>query len=212
MHKINSKTKESFIGCSGYPACDYTVDKEKIDYLIESFQSVWKPNFSDDGVRELIDKKCQSHPEIKYLLGAAYYLDHSSERNENSPGIFLHKTVVDYDGSHYGAIQFDEPYQYWCSPAPSAMAFVPQLKFANKLHHDFGIFFADDHGVDQTGWKLGLAVEIDVHPDHVFFPGKDYYRDSLVTYPVIRLTPDGDKPMTWFNKVESFWESNIYLH
>jgi hypothetical protein len=213
VNKTNSKTHEASVGCSGYPICDFVEHDKKtsFDYIIESDPSGWNPNFSDDGVREFIEAECKSRPEIKYLLGTAYYLDHSSERSESTQGVLLHKTIIDYDGSNCEAIRFDELFQYWSSPAPSAMAIVPQLKFAAKYHHDFGIFFADDHGAEQTGWKLGLAVEVDVHPDHVFFPNTDHYRDSLVKYPVLRLTPDVDKPMTWFGKVESFWESNIYL-
>jgi ssDNA-binding Zn-finger/Zn-ribbon topoisomerase 1 len=202
----NKETSQQFTGCSGYPLCKYTphIVRGRIDYVGESFPNGWTPNYSPDAT--VLIEKCASRPEMKFLFGAAYYLDHECGMSEKPMGLTLFKEDIVYEGKCYDAIRFDEPFQYWGGgTAPSAMAFVPQLEFAKTYHHDFGIFFADDHSASKMDWYLGLAVEVDFHPDHVLFPATDKRRDQLVTYPVMRLRPKIDEPLTWFRKVKNFW-------
>ena len=206
FERTNSQTKESFIGCSGFPVCKYTlhVEKCRADYVGETFPNRWKPNYSSDAL-PLIER-CASRPEIKYLFGAAYYLDFECGLSKTPLGLSLFKDEVTYEGKNYDAIRFGEPYQFWGGgTAPSAMAFVSQLEFAGRFHHDFGIFFAGDHAATRIDWWLGLAVEVDFHPSHDLFPTTDLYRDSLVQYYILRLKPEDD-PLTWFSTVKRFWD------
>jgi hypothetical protein len=208
IYRTNRETHEKFIGCSGYPDCEYTLhlEKSKIDYVGESFPNGWKPNYSSEVA--IVIKKCKSRPEIKYLFGAAYYLDFGCGLSNKPLGITLSKNEIVYGGKQYDAIRFDEPYQYWGGgTAPSAMAFIPQLEFAKKYRHDFGIFFASDHAASKSDWWLELAVEIDFHPDHFLFPTNDKNRDSLVNYQILRLQPKIDEPTNWFSKVRSIWNA-----
>jgi ssDNA-binding Zn-finger/Zn-ribbon topoisomerase 1 len=140
VNRINSKTNRSFIGCSGYPKCEYIYSpvKYKIDYAGESFSDNWRPKFSNELI-PLIEK-CESKPEMQFLFGAAYFLDYECGLSKTPLGMELYKTDIEYQGKIYPAIRFDEPYVYWGGGTmPSAMAFVPQLEFAGKYHHDFGI-------------------------------------------------------------------------
>lgn len=203
--RTNHNTNEQFIGCYDYLGCGYVVHEQKTreNYVAEnSFPNGWKPN-CNLGVYRLLEK-CDSRPEIRYILGAAYYLDIKSGYLKD--GISLTTTTIIHNGKKYEAIQFIEPFAYWGdSFAPSAMAFVPQLEFSDSFHHDFGIFYADDHAVTETSWNLELAVEIDYHPAHEYQSGKDKYRDSLVKYPVLRFKPETDSHLNWFVKVKNLY-------
>jgi len=210
VNRTNRATHKTFIGCSGYPACDFILHEEKgrIEYVGETFPNGWTPNYSRD-VTALIEK-CASRPEMKFLFGAAYYLDHECGIREKPMGLTLFKTDIAYEGKSYEAVRFDDPYRYWGGgTAPSAMAFVPQLEFAGSRHHDFGIFFADTHSPAKNDWYFEMAVEVDFHPEHVFNPGKDKYRDSLVKHHVLRLRPEADDPLTWFKKVQAYWDKKV---
>ncbi|NPV77867.1 MAG: hypothetical protein HPY59_16020 [Anaerolineae bacterium] len=101
---------------------------------------------------------------------------------------------------------FLDPFAYWGGGiAPSAMAFVPQVGFEKKPHHDFGIFFSREHAATYKDWDLDFAIEIDIHPHHKYNAGMDKFRDSLVKYSVLRLHPSRDEPLKWFRKVMSLF-------
>ncbi len=207
VRRTNHKTNHQFVGCYDYKGCGYVVHEQKTreTYVVEdSFPNGWKPNCNRD-VYKLFEK-CYSRPEIRYLFGAAYYLDISCGYIKD--GVSLTATTIVYNGKKCDAVQFGEPFFYWGGGvAPSAMAFVPQLEFSNDKHHDFGIFYADDHAVSEEGWYLGMAVEIDYHPSHEYQSYKDRYRDSLVNYRVLRLKPEKDGHLNWFTYVKSLYSS-----
>lgn len=195
------------MGCIDYRECGYVVHEQKnreIYVAEESFPNGWKPNCTRDVYR--LFEKCDSRPEIRYMFGAAYYLDMSCGYTKD--GISLSTISIIYNDKKCDAVQFGEPFTYWGGGfAPSAMAFVPQLEFSNSFHHDFGIFYADDHAVSETGWYLEMAVEIDYHPAHEYLSYKDKYRDSLVKYRVLRLKPEKDGHLNWFAKVKYYYSN-----
>lgn len=147
------------------------------------------------------------------MLGAAYYLDHFGHSYDNADGIRLYKTEVQYNEKKYDGIGFLDPYTYWGGGIePSAMAFVPQLVFAQKSHHDFGVFFSGERYPKPSDWDFELAIEVDIYYTHQIFPGYDMNRDLLVNYPVFRLHPsiEGCEPLKWFRKVMSHWANKFY--
>jgi ssDNA-binding Zn-finger/Zn-ribbon topoisomerase 1 len=151
VKRVNGTTQEKFVGCSNYPKCKYTQAKNIVDYACESLGVDWKPNINRDVIcifDDILEEKLGakgSRDEVKYMLGAAYYLDHLNHSYDNQNGIELYKTEVLYNNKKYEGIGFLKPYAYWNGGyEPSAMAFVPQVKFANKKHHDFGVFFSSE--------------------------------------------------------------------
>ena len=213
VKRVNGMTQEKFIGCSNFPKCNYIQAKTVVDYACESLGVEWRPNIQEEIIYlldDIVRRKLGSRDEVEYILGAAYYLDHLYETYDNENGIKLYKTEIQYGEMKYDGIGFLEPFDYWGGGiAPSAMAFVPQVGFGQKLHHDFGIFFSGDHSASSTDWYLDYAVEIDIHPHHQIDPGMDKFRDSLVNYPVLRLNPSTDEPLKWFRKVMSLF-ANLY--
>ncbi len=218
VYRINSSTQLRFIGCSNYPKCDYKPQKSIVDYACESFGVNWRPNidrevfdiFYDITHGELDAKG--SFDEVKYMLGAAYYLDHLEWSYDKANGIRLYKAEVLYNEKKYNGIGFWQPYSYWGGGIePSAMAFVPQLVFAQNLHHDFGVFFSGERDPKPTDWGFELAVEVDIFYTHQIFPGRDMNRDLLVNYPVLRLHPntEGCEPLKWFRKVMRHWANKF---
>jgi ssDNA-binding Zn-finger/Zn-ribbon topoisomerase 1 len=220
VYRVNHSTQRRFIGCSNYPKCEYKPQKSIIDYACDALGVNWRPNISREVVDILYDIKYGelgakgSSDEIEYILGAAYYLDHLVHSCENADGILLYKTEVQYNGDNYNGIGFYKPYSYWNGGVePSAMAFVPQLVFAQNFHHDFGVFFSGERDPKPTEWDFELAVEVDVFYTHQLFPGRDMNRDLLVNYPVLRLHPsiEGSEPLKWFRKVMSHWSRKYDL-
>jgi ssDNA-binding Zn-finger/Zn-ribbon topoisomerase 1 len=197
--RINRSTQEKFVGCSGFPKCKYIKKETVIDYACEVLGVTWRPNI-DSEVLHILERKCQSRDEREYLIGAAYYLYHHSVDFDGT-GITLYKTIVEYNCKNYDGIGFFEPFQYWDGTAPTALAFVPQLPFGEKSHHDFGIFYSSEQLPEPKDWEFELAVEVDIHPSHVQYRSRDHYRDKLVSYTVLRLHSE-DKPITWFKKVQ----------
>jgi hypothetical protein len=114
----------------------------------------------------------------------------------------LFSAKVKYREEVIERVVFYKPYIYWDQNAPSALAFVPQLKY-EEIHNDFGIFMAGNRLPNEDEWRLQLAIEIDIHPGHYFFPQKDINRDSVVPYEVLRLTKRNSSPLTWFEKIIS---------
>jgi ssDNA-binding Zn-finger/Zn-ribbon topoisomerase 1 len=212
VKRVNGKTREKFIGCSNFPNCNYIQAKTIIDYACESLGVEWRPNIQKEVVwllDDIVRKKLGSRDEVEYMLGAAYYLDHLYGNHNNEDGIELYKTEIECNGKMYDGMAFLEPFVYWGGGiAPSAMAFVPQVGFGEKLHHDFGVFFSGDHAATSKDWDLDFAVEIDIHPHHEYNAGMDKFRDSLVKYPVLRLHPSRDEPLKWFRKAMSLFSRN----
>jgi len=217
VKRVNSKTQQKFICCSNF-LCDYVQPRSTVDYACESLGVTWRPNTSreilyifDDIIQGNLGAK-GSRDEVKYILGAAYYLDHNEHSYDDENGIKLYKTEILHNDKKYDGIGFFQPYSYWGGGyEPSAMAFVPQLIFAENRHHDFGVFFSSERFPKPTDWKFELAVEVDIYYTHELFPGNDKNRDLLVKYPVLRLHPnvDGSEPLKWFRKVMSHWANKF---
>jgi hypothetical protein len=203
--RINHKTGEPFKGCLNFNNCHRPSSREQ--YQVLAFPDGWKPNCSNDVFSIL--QKCDSRPEIRYILGAAYFLDR--DNNILQDGISLSAIHLIHDKVEYEAINFQDPFAFWGGgDAPSAMAFVPQLVFAKRYHHDFGIFFAPTHSPLKHEWSLCMAIEIDVHPSHQYYPSTDKKRDSIVNYKVLRLKPENQGYLNWFSKVKPYWHE-FYL-
>jgi ssDNA-binding Zn-finger/Zn-ribbon topoisomerase 1 len=203
---VNYEKKDQFIGCTNFPACRYKKSKTLIDHICISHNLEWRPNI-DTKVEDYMEKvKISSHGsrnEIEYLVGAAYFLDNKIKYINISSGISLYSTSIFYNDCNYQAIGFLEPYKYWDGEyAPSSLAFVPQFPFAHKYHHDYGVFSSPNRCVSPYEWIFACAIEIDIHPSHIMHPQRDRYRDSLIQYPVIRLTKT-DNPFTWVPKLFS---------
>ena len=196
----NSKTKETFWGCKGYPKCKFTHLKGVVDFVCEDYLKVdWYPNITYEA--SLILELCQSKVEMAYLLGAAYCIDDQDICKIDNQ-MLICKTTIQFESIEYPALVFYDPFRYWDGAViPSAIAFVPQLCFAHKLHHDFGVFFSLERFGRGEKWHLHIAVEVDAHPAHWFDPGPDAFRDSLSPYKVLRLVPDTHDPLTWFKHV-----------
>jgi ssDNA-binding Zn-finger/Zn-ribbon topoisomerase 1 len=220
VYRINRTTKKKFISCSNYfNGCNYKPQKSIVNHIFESLSKDWEPNISSNAVGflecipgDVLGAK-GSGDEIKYMLGAAYFLDHLGHSYNNANGIRLDKTEVRYNNKKYVGIGFFELTSYWGGGTiePSAMAFVPQLVFADKLHHDFGVFFSSVRYPTPADWKFELVVEVDSYYKHRIFPGFDKNRDMKVNYQVIRLDPniEGCGPKDWFSKVMRHWANKF---
>lgn len=216
VKRLNGTSQEKFIGCSNYPKCRYIQPKTIVDYACESLGIGWRPNINREAINifdDVVDQRLGakgSRDEVEYMLGAAYYLDHLHHSYDDQNGIELYKAEVQHNGKKYDGIGFSQPYCYWGGGGePSAMAFVPQLGFAQHYHHDFGVFFSAERFPKPSDWYFELAVEVDIYPTHRIFPGYDKNRDVLVTYPVLRLHPDTDGPLKWFEKIMIHWVSKF---
>lgn len=206
VYRTNHLTKEKFVGCSNRN-CKYTNSiragyLDRCDYVIQDyFPDGWKPEIIDEYKIYKLLAVCGSRDEIAHVFGIAYYL----EKQRGGIKISLSPTYIIYNGKKLNAIWFKEPYEFLNGNAPSAMALVPQLEFANNCHHDFGIFISDNHSASENDWHFEMAVEVDYCPSHAFTTS-DWGRDSMVNYFVLRLTPGNGKGwLTWFSKVNSYW-------
>jgi hypothetical protein len=182
------------------------MDKTQIDYICKHMLGTeWRPNI-DQEVLHVLDK-CQSKLEIMYLLGAAYFIDQIGQESghgwdENIP---LRLGSINYEGNFYEGIWFLEPWSGWYLAdvpvwaGPSALMFVPQLEFGENIHHDFGVFYGNDNG--SPIWDLEFVVEIDGYGIHKDRRKKDFYRDSIVPYRVIRLYEETHNPLNWFEQI-----------
>jgi len=208
IYRTNHQTKEKFVGCSNRN-CKYTSSikagyLDRCDYVIQDyFPDGWKPEITDEYQIYKLLENCGSRDEIAYVFGIAYYL----EKHGDGSKITLSPTSINYRNKIINAIWFNEPYTFWYGngDAPSAMALVPQLEFAESCHHDFGVFFSSTHAPTENDWYFEMAIEVDYYPSHAFTTS-DWGRDSLVDYFVMRLTPEEEKGwLTWFSKVEHYW-------
>jgi len=198
------------IGCSDFPKCNYSELKTFFEYIGNDLEIplTWRPNFSREV--EAIMKFCQSRAEKQYLLGATYFVDSTDDgRSKNT---WIKSSQVKYHNFNYDGLVFECIFNSWDMSgeySPTSLAIVPQIKFGDKLHHDFGIFCSGEKTPNIDEWDFELAVEIDYHPSHEWNPGDDKFRDSLVSYKVIRILRD-DKPLEWFSKIKSEIGSKIY--
>ncbi len=195
---VRHSDKEEFIGCSGFPNCRYTKDLTRVDFARKHLGIPIDWGLSIDGKLFEIFNQCQSRPERAYLLGAIYYLGTSD----------FDDGYIVYKNEKYSGLVFNQV--HGCLKvggySPTSLAIVSQLVFGNNYHHVFGIFFSHEKHPSSDQWELGVAVEIDYHPEHEWNPGKDKYRDSLVQYDVLRLNK-GDDAKEWFRKVEFIYNS-----
>lgn len=197
--RFNDSNGEKFLGCSNYPRCKHTEPVAKVtevDQLCKfSLVTDWRPDIHSDVIPIL--SSCQSTFEKSYLLGVAYFLD-----KESNSRTWLYRSSVVYQHKHYVGIAFDRPWDAWEKigiGGPSALMFVPQLSFGEKLHHDFGVFYGWDTSPREDEWVFHLAVEIDIHSSHRT-SSIDWFRDSLVSYLVLRVVLEDD-PLNWFSKI-----------
>ena len=142
-----------------------------------------------------------------FLLGAFYYLELASKKTNNmAVGEFPIDTgSVRYLGNNYMGYYFLGVWPLWFPEigedcGPQSIMFVPQIKFANNYHHDFGIFYGDKNGAPES-WILKYGVEVDGYNFHKDRRYKDRYRDSLVNYHVIRLLEEIHNPLKWFRLI-----------
>lgn len=196
-----------FISCSRYPKCKVSIKATRVDYAVDELKVPWKINISSDAI-DLLDIACQSKQEIMYLLGAGYYYFNEHLEKNKDKTEFIYSDSLYYESNKYNTIRFFDPFTFSKSSI-SALSFVPQFPFSHNSHHDFGVFYSCDHSCSQYDWKLLCAVEVDIHPKHYFEPEIDNYRDSRVSYEVIRLTEEAD-PLNWAYKIEIIYE-NLFL-
>lgn len=180
-------------------------DKQNLLDIVEhNFPNQWQPDIDSSAYNVLFS--CDSLVEKLYILGAAYYIEHTRDKHQGSIcGISLpiRACQVEYFNKNYDGIYFQSPWDGWLGGmggGPSACAFVPQLKFVKKnYHHDFGLFYsADNAGGD---WVFQCAIEIDPDFTHADRRAEDAYRDSLVDYDVIRVYDTIHKETDWFKLI-----------
>lgn len=197
---LNRTKGNKFIGCSTFPDCKYSEGKTLIDFIKEGLEIplTWRPKKSAS--IEAVMYRCQSRAEKQYLLGAVYYI------NTND----FDYAPVNYKNIKYFGLTFSSVYGNlnMGGYTPTSLAIVPQVHFGNKSHHDFGIFCSGEKFPSENDWQLELAVEIDYYPSHEWNSSVDEYRDSLVTYRVLRLKK-GDNPLKWFQRVEGIYNTNV---
>jgi len=191
--------REKFIGCSEFPNCKYIESKTWLDFIRDDLgiPLTWRPKKSAS-IEEAM-YRCQSRAEKQYLLGAVYYI----HTNDFDYAPVKYKNIKHFGltfSSVFGSLKMG-------GYTPTSLAIVPQVHFGIKSHHDFGIFYSGEKFPSENDWQLELAVEIDYHPSHEWNPSVDEYRDSLVTYRVLRLNK-GDDPLKWFRRVEGIYNTN----
>lgn len=159
----------------------------------------WIPEITEEALKVL--DICHSKLEIMFLLGVAYFIEDVAKEGMGPYfQVPMVGTKIDYKSKAYPGIHFLEPWHGWGGCGPSALAFVPQLEFSNALHHDFGVFTANNNSGGPP-WFFKCAVEVDGFGAHKDSRGKDKYRDNLVDYKVYRLFEEHDNPLNWFNYI-----------
>ena len=170
--RINPSSRQKFLGCTDFPHCKYTEPIKQntiVDYVCMNLGLSWRPEIDNDVLLILENSDLfHSSDEKEYLLGAAYYID-QYKGESGCRHLSLHKTTIEYRGKDFTGIGFAEPWDAWGGSGPSALAFVPQFKFGERLHHDFGVFYSHEHAAVwedsyKQSWQFQFAVEVDVHP------------------------------------------------
>lgn len=197
---VKKSNGQKFVGCSEFPKCKYAEKKSLIDYIRDDIEIplTWrlKKTISIEEAMNL----CQSRTERQYLLGAIHFI--GTDDFDCAP--------IEYKNARYFGLVFPSVFRSldFDSYSPTSLAIVPQVKFGEKLHHDFGIFTSDEKLPKVDEWHFEIAVEIDYHPSHEWNPSLDNFRDSIVNYKVLRILRD-DKPLTWFKKVKNVISSKF---
>lgn len=193
------------------------MNDKKLDYICRMLLEVdWVPELTAEAMR-LLDK-CDSTLEPMYLLGAIYFLEQTCRSASN--GAFgdwpLKSSYAKHEDETVAGVYGYGVWPSWIHQVgsdcgPQSIMIAPQVKFAKKFHHDFGIFYGNKYG-DPQSWKLKYGVEVDGYTHHKNSRKNDKYRDSLVAYPVIRLLEEMNNPLTWFELVmkEDLWEQARY--
>jgi ssDNA-binding Zn-finger/Zn-ribbon topoisomerase 1 len=198
---------EQFVGCSKYPQCKYTEYKTLIDYIRDDLKIplTWRPKKS--GVIETVFQNCQSRTEKQYLLGAIYFIDATKDGKSGNADINIGN--IFYQETFYNGLIVNRMFEHWKMGgySPTSLAIAPQIRFGNKLHHDFGIFCSSEKYPKENDLYLECGIEIDYHPSHEWNPDADKFRDSLVKYKVLRIKPE-ESPLTWFRLFESIYNQN----
>jgi len=178
------------------------------------FQNNWTPDIDDYAFSIL--NKCDSLTEKLYIVGAAYYIEQiRGKHNGSLQGLQLQITgcEIQYNQKTYEAIWFVCPWDGWFASAvgggPSALAFVPQLKFlGHDYHHDFGVFYGESDG-GGAPWNFKCAIEIDPKHTHEDRRDKDAYRDSVVDYLVVRINDEIYDEKSWFKEIINIDEKEL---
>lgn len=197
-HRLAIWSKKSdgqkFIGCSEFPKCKFTESKSLFDYIRDDIKIPLTWRIKKSASIEEVMYLCQSRIERQYLLGAIYFIGTDD----------FDYTSIDYKNSSYYGLSFPSVFRSldFDEYSPTSLAIVPQVKFGEKLHHDFGIFTSDEKLPKSNEWHFGIAVEIDYHPSHEWNPGIDNFRDTIVSYKVLRILRE-DSPLIWFKKVKN---------
>jgi hypothetical protein len=197
----NNATGSLFWSCKRFPKCKRNENFSKIDYACQGIDLYWYPIFENEGEAEAVIYRCQSKPEIVFILGTLYSL----RKDVSSIGPPFGVETMMHAEKQIQGLYLQDVWDSWNNhdlPGPGCMLIVPQFPFADKLHHDFALLYQWDHSPKPDEWKIKCAVEIDFHPIHNFTT-IDRYRDGLVNYPVFRLTKEDD-PKTWITKLFTF--------
>ena len=182
------------------------MNSEKINYICRKLLEVdWVPRLSSNSTT-LLDK-CDSTLEIMYFLGAIYFLEEVC-RNASNGAFGDWPLDISQTNHEDEVVQGFYAYGVWplwihevaTDCGPQSIMIVPQTKFAGKFHHDFGIFYGNKYG-DPESWRLKYGIEIDGYAHHKKSRANDKFRDSLVSYPVIRLLEEIHNPLTWFKLI-----------
>lgn len=177
---------------------------EHLDNL-GKWMGVWYWELSKYGkdAEAIVDvfNKCQSKLEAMYLFGALAQIGidtHPHKRDDR-----LYRYEFEYRGELVTGIWVPEPWTIFeangCDGGPSSMTIVPQAPFGPRYHHDFLIFSDNDNG--SGGGQPWFAVEVDGTKWHQGHEKKDAYRDSLCSYPVLRLRQEHESPSMWTYKL-----------
>jgi hypothetical protein len=165
--------------------------------------TTWRPSLSDEALKIL--GRTDSLLEQAFFFGAWHFLETKSKDGEGPDRLTLKTSRVKFGNDTYEGLWLVEPWFGWYQSGtqwggPSALMFVPQLKAEGKdITHDFGLFYGDDNGSPK--WNLRSVVEVDGYGVHKDRRPEDAMRDEGLTYPVMRLYEETDKPLTWFEKV-----------
>jgi hypothetical protein len=149
-------------------------------------------------------------------VGAAYYIEQiRGKHNGSLQGLQLQITgcEIQYNQRTYEAIWFVCPWDGWFASTvgggPSALAFVPQLKFlGHDYHHDFGVFYGESDG-GGAPWNFKCVIEIDPKHTHEDRRDKDAYRDSVVDYLVVRINDEIYDEKSWFKEIINIDEKEL---
>lgn len=179
------------------------MNSNNISYICNKLLEIdWIPKIQENAMYIL--DKCDTKLEIMFLLGAFYFLEKASQKaNNTSVGEYpVDICSVYHLNEKYEGYCFREVWPLWYAEigedcGPQSILFVPQVKFADNYHHDFGIFYGNEN-YSSDSWHLKYGVEVDGYNSHKDRRKKDVYRDTLVGHAVIRLLEEIHNPLKWF--------------